>query len=80
MLEYISQQREAERDYYSVVAMERLENLPEFQFKQQLDAMYNAAKKTVIIKKDEYFNLIEELKEASRVKPKSRRQYYILKR
>ena len=60
--------------------MEGLENLPYSQFKQQLEAVYNAAIKTVLLKKDEYFNLIEELKEASRAEPKSRRQYYILKR
>ena len=60
--------------------MEGLENLPETQFKHQLDAIYSAAVKTVLMKKDEYFNLIEELKEASRAETKSRRQYYILKR
>lgn len=60
--------------------MEALDNLPEDKFRQQLNLIYNAAVKTVLMKKDEYFKLIEDLKEASTAASKNRRQYYILKR
>lgn len=60
--------------------METLDNLPEDKFRQQLNLIYNAAVKTVLMTKDEYFKLIEDLKEASTAASKNRRQYYILKR
>jgi hypothetical protein len=60
--------------------MENLDNVNERQFKLQLNEIYNAAAKTVLIKKDDYFKLIEELKDANRATSKNRRQYYILSR
>src|SRR5207248_202768 len=60
--------------------MEMLDNLPEDKFRQQLNLICNAAVKTVLMTKDEYFKLIEDLKEASTAASKNRRQYYILKR
>ena len=57
------------------------DSLPEVQFKNQLTVMHSTDKKTVLMTKDEYFSLIEELKEAIKVQTaKSNRQYYILKR
>ena len=60
--------------------LDNLDNSPELQFNQQLVDICNAGKKTVLLKKDEYFNLIEELKIASAAEPKTTRQYYILRR
>ena len=43
--------------------------------------MYNADKKTALMTKETYFNLIDELKEATKdTTTKTNRQYYILKR
>jgi len=61
--------------------MEASEKRQEVQFTQQLTAMYNA-KKGVLMKKEEYFEIIEQLKEANLAASASKtpRQYYILKR
>ena len=50
----------------------------EEKFKEELMKMQG--KKYTFLQKDEYFNLIEELKQASDAKGKTRRQYYILDR
>jgi len=42
--------------------------------------MFAGSKKSVLLPKEDYFNVIEELKEAEKTKTKSPRQYYILKR
>ena len=52
----------------------------EMQFKQKLVEICDSGKKTVQLKKDSYYNLIEELKEAAAAQTKTFRQYYILKR
>ena len=52
----------------------------EAQFKHELYKIYDASLKTVLMKKDDYFNLIEEIKLANTAASKNRRQYYILKR
>lgn len=50
-------------------------------FKKQLLEMHTVKKiNSVEITKDEYYDLIEELKQASRAEQKTSRQYYILKR
>src|ERR1044071_1199213 len=50
-------------------------------FREQVEQLHNSSKKNGLLSKDEYFNLIEELKvAASSDKLKTRRQYYILKR
>jgi hypothetical protein len=64
----------------NIVAMENLDNVQESQFKVKLHEIYNAAVKTVLIKKEDYSKLIEELKDANRATSKNRRQYYILSR
>jgi transposase InsO family protein len=60
--------------------MDGLENSAEDQFKQQLLAIYNSTKKSVLMKKDDYFSLIEELRNASKEESKTPRQYYIIKK
>ena len=64
-----------------------MENLPvsssvstEMQFKQKLVEICDSGKKTLQLKKDSYYKLIEELKEAAAAQTKTFRQYYILKR
>lgn len=52
----------------------------EAQFRQQLGKLCVDGKKTVLMKKDEYFQLIEEVKVADTAEIKTGRQYYILKR
>lgn len=50
-------------------------------FKQQLLDLKNSDKKSVLLTKEEYFNLVEELKEALKESSsKTGRQYYILSR
>jgi hypothetical protein len=56
-------------------------NSTESQFKQQLTVYINPETKSVLMTKEEYFNLIEELKVANTLQTaKTNRQYYILKR
>ena len=56
-------------------------NSIESQFKQQLTVDINPETKSVLMTKEEYFNLIEELKVANTLQTaKTNRQYYILKR
>src|ERR1043165_6264249 len=54
----------------------------EEQFKLKLVQLHVGNKKSVLLNKDDYFNLIEEVKVASSVTASSKtwRQYYILKR
>lgn len=54
----------------------------EEQFKQKLAQLHTDEKKSVLISKNEYFNLVDEVKEAASVAGTSKtwRQYYILKR
>ena len=59
--------------------MAGLESSHETQFMSQLVAKYNA-KKGVLMKKEEYYELIEQLKEASSTESKTQRQFYILRR
>lgn len=50
-------------------------------FKQQLLGLKNSDKKSVLLTKEEYFNLVEELKEALKESSsKTGRQYYVLSR
>jgi hypothetical protein len=60
--------------------MEGSENSAEAQFKQRLLEKYNLPQKSVLMKKDEYFTVIDELKNASQAAVKTNRQYYILKK
>lgn len=60
--------------------MDVLENSAEDQFKKQLLAIYNSTTKSVLMKKDDYFSLIEELRNASQEETKTPRQYYIIKK
>jgi len=56
-------------------------NAIESQFKQQLTVDVNPETKSGLLTKEEYFNLIEELKAANALQTmKTNRQYYILKR
>ena len=57
------------------------ESNPELQFKHDLRVMHSSDMKTMLLTKDEYFNLKQEWKEASSLATlKSNGQYYILKR
>jgi len=50
-------------------------------FKQQLLELKNSDKKSVLLTKEEYFNVVEELKEAVKESSsKTGRQYYVLSR
>ena len=50
-------------------------------YKQQLLDLKSSDKKSVLLTKEEYFNLVEELKEALKESSsKTSRQYYILSR
>jgi len=60
--------------------MEESELSVEFQFRQQVGRLCEGGKKTVILTKEEYYTLIDELKEATSAAVKIGRQYYILKR
>lgn len=60
--------------------MEDSDNSVEAQFKHQLLEKYNLTQKSVLMKKDEYFTVIDELKNASQAAVKTPRQYYILKK
>ena len=69
--------------HVDIIARMDSESNPELQFKHELRVIreHSSDKKTMLLSKDEYFNLIQELKEASSVVTvKSNRQYYILKR
>ena len=55
------------------------ESSHETQFMSQLVAKYNA-KKGVLMKKDEYYELIEQCKSACAAESKTQRQFYILRR
>ena len=54
----------------------------EEQFKQKVAQLYASDRKTAMITKEEYFSLVDEVKEAGNVSGTSKtwRQYYILKR
>ena len=54
----------------------------EITFREQVAALRASDKRSALISKDEYFNLIEELKAAAACgdKTKTPKQYYILKR
>ena len=54
----------------------------EAQFKEKLVQLHTGENKSVLIPKDEYFTLVDEVKEAEKVTGTSKtwRQYYILKR
>lgn len=61
--------------------MENQEITQEFEFRRQLMVEYNGKKEnTTLLRKEEYYELIQELKEANDAPSKSRRQYYILSR
>ena len=61
--------------------MDSAESVPtDRRFRDQLQVMRAGSKKSVLLQKEDYFNLIEELKEAEKTKTKNQRQYYILKR
>src|SRR6218665_1392979 len=60
--------------------MEDSDNSAEAQFKHQLLEKYNLTQKSVLMKKDEYFTVMDELKNASQAAVKTPRQYYILKK
>ena len=47
------------------------------EFKRQLVELCAGDKKRFLMLKDEYYNLIAELKDAGQARTKSRRQYYI---
>ena len=53
----------------------------EYEFRKQLLDEYNSKKvNSVLMLKDEYYALMDELKKATGVWSKSRREYYILSR
>ena len=52
----------------------------EINFRKNLEEMCKGDKKTVLITKEEYYNLVDELKTANSAKSKYRRQHYILAR
>ena len=53
----------------------------EFEFRRHLIDECNGKKEnTTLLRKEEYYELIQELKEANDAPSKSRRQYYILSR
>ena len=58
--------------------MAGLESSHETQFMSQLAAKFNT-KKGVLMKKEEYNELIEQFKEASAAETKTQRQFYILR-
>jgi len=62
--------------------MENVSITMEAQFKEKLVQLHTGEKKSVLIPKDEYFTLVDEVKEADKVTATSKtwRQYYILKR
>src|SRR5579872_14599 len=62
--------------------MENVSISMEEQFKQSVAQLHAGEKKTLLISKDEYFNLVDEVKEAANVGGTSKtwRQYNILKR
>lgn len=62
------------------IAMAGSDRSMEDEFKEQLAGLYTGDKKSVLFAKNDYFNLIEELKTAATAKSKTWRQYYILKR
>jgi len=49
----------------------------ETEFRKQLLELCEGDKKRSLMLKDEYYNIIAELKEAEQTETKSRRQYYI---
>jgi len=55
-------------------------NSVEVQFQTKLIEIYGEGKKTVLIKRDDYFKLIEDIKIAKSASSKTKRQYYILGR
>jgi len=62
------------------IVMDNSESAADVQFKQQLLDLCVLGAKTILLKKDEYLSLIEELKNAVEVKSETPRQYYILKK
>ena len=54
-----------------------MEGCVELKFKDQLLQIHSAGKKSVLIKKDSHFNVIEEVKIASRSETKTNREYYV---
>lgn len=53
----------------------------EFEFKQQLHQFHIGKKQnSVLISKDDYFQLIQDLKDANTSETKNRRDYHILSR
>ena len=52
----------------------------EEEFNKQISQLYSGDKKSVLFEKEEYFNLMQELKDSSSAKAKTPRQYYILKK
>ena len=56
-----------------------VDSSPEAQFKAQVVNICSEGKKSVILKKDDYCSLIEEIKMASAPETKTPRLYYILK-
>ena len=56
------------------------EIVAEVKFRQKLHDMCGDGKKTVLMKKEDYFSLIDELKVVNDAEIKTGRQYYIMKR
>jgi hypothetical protein len=54
-----------------------MNNSTEAKFRKQLLELCEGDKKRFLMQKDQYYNLIAELKEADQTETKSRRQYYI---
>ena len=57
-----------------------MEGCVELEFKDQLLQIHSAGKKSVLIKEDDYFDVIEEVKIASRSETKTNREYYVLRK
>ena len=52
----------------------------EEEFRQQILQLHTGDKKSVLFEKDQYFSLLQELKDASSAKTKTPRQYYIVRK
>lgn len=57
-----------------------LDNSCEIKFRSKLNQMCSDSRKTILLGKDAYYELINELKTAIATEKKNRRQYYILSR
>ena len=55
-------------------------NSLESQFKEQMSSLISGGGKKIILTKDEYYSLIEEVNIAGTASKKTDRQYYLLKR